>query len=757
MRILWISDSPTTPSGFGGVTAAVTRQLVALGHHVEILGWQSRGSTSWWEGIPVHPVRHDQFGADVLTGYLLRTRPQVVVTLGDVWWMAYMADAAVQQYLDQAGGRWALYYPIDGADPDGSLPHGWRRVLQACDIPIAMSRFGQAVSAACGVEAAYIPHGVDLALFAPPPDKQAAKSRLGYEGKFVVLSDARNQPRKLLPRTLDIASLFVRGRDDVVFHLHTDPDDDAAHSDLYRYDLRADIEVLGLRDRIAFTQGFRMKASGGIPLAELAAVYQAADVHLLSSWGEGFGLPTLQAAAAGVVPLAVAYSASRELVEGHGGAIPAESAVVDEFGLVRCLLSREAAANALADLYEDRGLLAQRSAASRAFALRYSWDEIGLEWDRVLATAPARRRPERSHVLAWVAGSRAGPPTEHLPAPVRNVAAVAFDPLPEGTSLSVRFTERTVGELAGEIRREAFTNGDELSIPVRLGSFFDGAPRSRIGSLLVSPGDLPTAVLAGRIFPGLRVSVPRPGGDPESHRVVPIEELAPALLDVALVIDHSGTGAPRLDLACAALGIPYLGPSALWLDGNDASSQTHAPTAERVREVRLLLTDQGLSEWRRDRAHASAVDTYGDDVIAAIRATAIAGRREAEQRALAANAARATSGNPADDGAPGGEPQMYLVRRRDGSGADANLEIARHAAEHGGLLLMATRTGSLIVAMPEGGKEVLDRHPEVGFVGPVSIDPNGRAAKALRSHFARNVGAQLAASSRPQVAAGVGR
>src|SRR6266536_5601351 len=68
---------------------------------------------------------------------------------------------------------------------------------------------------------------------------------------------------------------------------------------------------------------------------QLAAIYQAADVHLLTSWGEGFGLPTLQAASAGVVPIAVDYTASRELVGRHGFAVSAESSVLDEFGLVR--------------------------------------------------------------------------------------------------------------------------------------------------------------------------------------------------------------------------------------------------------------------------------------------------------------------------------------------------------------------------------------------------------------------------------------
>ena len=287
-----------------------------------MLGWQNHGSTTYWEGIPVHPVRHDQFGRDVLLGYLFRARPEFLITLADVWWMSFIADPAIQRYFDQSGTRWVHYYPIDGADPDGKLPPGWQKVLKTADLPVAMSQFGTQVSRACGIDCAYIPHGCDVELYRPPPDKEQAKARLGYQGRFVVLSDARNQPRKLIPRLLDIFARFCHDKPDALLHLHADPEDDAANSDLYRYRLRQDLEALGIKSQVRFTENFRMRARGGIPLEELAAIYQSADVHLLCSWGEGFGLPNLQAASTGVVPIAVEYAASRELVEGHGFADP---------------------------------------------------------------------------------------------------------------------------------------------------------------------------------------------------------------------------------------------------------------------------------------------------------------------------------------------------------------------------------------------------------------------------------------------------
>ncbi|MFG1605024.1 glycosyltransferase family 4 protein [Actinoplanes sp. NPDC049265] len=608
MRLLWISDSPSTPSGFATVTREVCRRLRDRGHRIEILGWQTRGAATWWEGLPVHPVRHDQFGADVLLGYLMRIRPDYVVSLADVWWMSFMTDPQIQSYLDMSGTRWVHYYPVDGADPAGRLAPGWAELLRSADVPIAMSRWGQAVSAASGVPAEYIPHGVDLDVFRPPADRAGAKAALGYTDRFVVLSDARNQPRKMLPRTLDVLRLLAGDPryGDVMFHLHCDPRDPAAESELYAYSVLHDLELLGLLDRVRFTAGFEMRADGGVTMTELSRLYQAADVHLLSSYGEGFGLPTLQAAAAGVVPIAVAASASRELVGTHGVAVPVESTMRDEFGLVRTLLDTRAAATAIAALHEDPSELADRSARSRAFAQGYSWEDIAGSWERCLRAAPARRRAVRSRTYAFVAGAA---PDPAVPTPLRSALAPAVAGLPEGASVEVRVTERRHGEAAGRIRVAAFTEGDELSIPVRLPPLLPGARRAHVGWVLAGPGSLAALAPLQTVFPGTRIAVTTPALDITTGERLPLEELVAALPSYALVADHAADACPGLDLACAVVGVPYHGPSPWW------PPVTGEVEPDDVSALRRLLTDQGFSRWRRDIARAAAADTVPADVV----------------------------------------------------------------------------------------------------------------------------------------------
>jgi glycosyltransferase involved in cell wall biosynthesis len=704
------------------VTAAVCGRLAERGHRVEILGWQTYGARTWWNRIPVHPVRREQFGADVLFGYLMRLSPDFVVTLGDVWWMSFLAEPIIQRHFDQSGTRWVLYYPVDGADPDGRLPSGWVKVLEATDVPIAMSHFGAEVSARCGIAAEYIPHGVDLDVFRPPGDRAEAKRAFGYDGRFVVLSDARNQPRKLLPRTIDIVARAAEQRDEVLLHLHCDPDDDAASSELYAYRVLEDLEQRGIAARTRLTANFRMLAAGGLSQRQLAELYAAADVHLLSSWGEGFGLPNLQAAGAGVVPIAGAFAASRELVEGHGFAIEPESHVRDEFGLVRHFLDRELAVAAIVALCDDRALLAERAAKSRAFALGYGWDPIVDRWEAVLEEAPPRRRPARSHSYAWVAGA---PPEQFgdLPAPVTDVATDVLASLPQGATVKVRMAERTQGEVATEIRRGAFVDGDELSLPVRLPPLFEGAPRATVGNLLVSPADLPTAILVRRIFPSVQLSVPTPDGNPVSEEREPVEQLLAPLPHYVLATDLFGDGPTNLDVACAALGVPFLGPSRLW---------PPVPEREPAMQARRLLTDQGYSEARRREAARRVALLYGEETVEVLRAHALAGQPDPERA-------------PHDAPAEPVPSEMLLVRPGESAPPDALERIADFVALCGGLVLMATAGRTLIVAMPPGGKQALESHPLVALASGLVLDEEAEGSRHLKALFAGNAARQLAA------------
>jgi glycosyltransferase involved in cell wall biosynthesis len=598
-----MSDSPTSPSGFGNVTRFVCAGLAARGHQVCILGWQASGSPTRWQNCTLYPVRLNSFGADVLLSYLQKLQPDVLVTLADVWWLTYISNHPIANFRRTAGIPWLLYYPIDGDMGDSRLPPSWVRILQTVDLPIAMSAYGRNVTQANGVVSAYIPHGVDLNVFRPPTDKVAAKRALNYEGHFVILSDARNQPRKLLPRTLEIFRRFAAGKDDVLLHLHCDPVDPAAQTPEYYYDLRSDIAFLGLTEKVRLTES--MSIARGLPLERLAAIYQAADVHLLSSWGEGFGLPTLQAAAAGVVPMASDYTASRELVTGHGEPIRVGHFLPDQFGLQRALIDIDDAVSRLEHLYRDPQTLQARSRAARAFAEAYDWEQVVPQWDDLLQReAPRLRQKIRQQSAASRLTLNFNRP-EGPPELVKMMRAV-MPGLPEGVQVSVNVAANKAGELTAEVMRDAAALEHTLTLPVSLPSAEPALVKSRVTGCvyLASQRDAVVARQLSRIFPGLNVwsTVPfdlGPGqvtGQSVQVKVVPANSPAFRLnlaastlaLDTGGCDPHLAALAAELRVPCIRLATPAT-PDWLWPELSMEDLEPH----QAAELGRWMLTDQG--------------------------------------------------------------------------------------------------------------------------------------------------------------------
>jgi glycosyltransferase involved in cell wall biosynthesis len=564
-RIIWMSDTPLRASGFGLATGEICKRLASLGHDILVLGWWS-ATEEKFSGIDVKPCPVNPTGvAAAIASYVADFRPDHLITLGDVPWLSFLAGAGIQGVLSGAGVRWLIYYPVDGVLADGSLPVPWIDVLSKADAAVTMSRFGLAATERSGVRATFIPHGCDTELFRPPADKDAAKRLFGYDGKFVILSDARNHRRKLIPRALDIVRGLNIPASKLVFHLHSnaEPQED---EESYRYNVNADIDLLGLD----FVTGLRDGAPpASLGMAELAKLYAAADVHLLASFGEGFGLPTLQAASSGVVPIVPANSASTELVGSHGFAIPCNSASSDEYGINRPFVDRQQAASMLRALYLDPELLLARSLAARRFALNYSWDHAASLWDAILRkqlpkTLRSRRpggvRPKPICVqLGKLNGPKAGEarPTGHdssiLPIPLIGIP----------TRLEIRGNP----ELA-------------VSPPIIL---VEQSCRHKFGAL-------------ENVFPGICIREIR------ASRKFSREDLGILINGTTLVVDPKGRIRPRLDLTCAVRGVNFLGKSEFWpaVKGRGL-----------IMQVRRLLTDYALSD-----ARVAAAGVHAPNIVA---------------------------------------------------------------------------------------------------------------------------------------------
>lgn len=192
-----------------------------------------------------------------------------------------------------------------------------------------------------------IPLGVSQDFAAPgepAADREHLAKRLGIEPPFVLFVGTTN-PRKNLHRLLGaFAEARRAGRFPHRLVLAGDPG--FAHPDV-----RARIEELHL---LPVT-----RSTGYVGEADLATLYRTADLLAFPSLHEGFGLPVLEAMAAGCPVLT---SDTTALAEVAGDAAVRVNPT-----------SQDAIAGALARLLGDPAQRSQLAAAGRARAARFTW------------------------------------------------------------------------------------------------------------------------------------------------------------------------------------------------------------------------------------------------------------------------------------------------------------------------------------------------------------------------------------------------
>jgi glycosyltransferase involved in cell wall biosynthesis len=299
LKIIWHSTAPWSCSGYGNQTAIWTQELAKAGHDVYVsCYWGLNGSVTEWNGITVLPGFGNAYCSPSLLQHSQHLDPDLVITLGDVW----VYDPAVLSQLPVA--HWL---------PEDCRPMSTRvrQVVEAGGSQvIAMSRFGQERFRDAGfLNALYWPHAVDFGVFRPAEDRAQLRANLGLDPDVFVIgvNAANNDAIRKAPSEMLLAfAKFARGRDDVILFLHTGIHQDGGQ------DLEAIAENLGVTDKIRSVDQYRYQA-GLISQAGMAEWYGAIDVLCAATYGEGFGIPVVEAMACGKPVISTRCSSMEEL------------------------------------------------------------------------------------------------------------------------------------------------------------------------------------------------------------------------------------------------------------------------------------------------------------------------------------------------------------------------------------------------------------------------------------------------------------
>jgi asparagine synthase (glutamine-hydrolysing) len=178
-----------------------------------------------------------------------------------------------------------------------------RALLARTDIIAAVSRYTvERMKAWSGVSERpfrILPNCVDLERFAPRPRNAALSRRYGLGGRRVLLTVGRlagHERYKGFDEVLEVLPRLAQELPEVVYVIVGDGDD--------RGRLQAKAHALGVAERVVFT--------GFVSEEEKVDLYNLADVYVMPSRGEGFGIVYLEAMACGAPTIGSRLDGSRD-------------------------------------------------------------------------------------------------------------------------------------------------------------------------------------------------------------------------------------------------------------------------------------------------------------------------------------------------------------------------------------------------------------------------------------------------------------
>ena len=309
------SNSPGRPTGYGQQTEYLVNRMKRDGLDVAVQSnYGTEGMDTEWDTgygkIPEFARGYELYSTDVVLDNHEAWKakhpdqPDALVTLYDTWVMQNLTFEKFRKIL--------AWTPLDHT----SMPPAVYAFLKKPNVvPIAMSPFGLKQMQEQGIEGIYIPHGIDTKVFKPTYELNGMPTReflgIGQDDYLIVMNSAnkanKSIHRKAFAENLLAFKLFRETHPNSYLYIHTEPTGVFGGFHLIRL-----AKSLGLpQEAILFPRPEDYRK--GFTREQLAALYTAADVTLTTSYGEGFGIATIESQACGTPTITSSFAASQDL------------------------------------------------------------------------------------------------------------------------------------------------------------------------------------------------------------------------------------------------------------------------------------------------------------------------------------------------------------------------------------------------------------------------------------------------------------
>ena len=289
IKVLMYCDSPTCATGFGNVSRNIAEALHRTGKYdIDVLGINFFGDP---HNFPyrIWPVMNnndrDPYGRKKVFNMIPQMDFDILFFLQDSFILDFLPPLHDRLRGEGKKFKSIAYYPIDGTPK-----LEWLKDVNAVDYLVAYTEFGARLSQAVYPniqDLRVIPHGANVIDFKPLPKNEVKEFKSMYFGKhadrFIVTNVNRNQQRKDIPRSIAAFREFKKECPNSLLYLHMAIRDQG-------WDLAEVVKSYGfsISEDVIFPENFG--PNQGYPVQILNLIYNASDLVVSTSIGEGFGL-----------------------------------------------------------------------------------------------------------------------------------------------------------------------------------------------------------------------------------------------------------------------------------------------------------------------------------------------------------------------------------------------------------------------------------------------------------------------------------
>jgi glycosyltransferase involved in cell wall biosynthesis len=397
MRIMVLTNSIRTHSGYARVAGGLLPELAKFGHDIAMTGMQTSYSNEQYKGINIYPIMNDFHEANNINAQMHRLLLNIDHHKSDILLCHFQGDSFYNAFT-QVFKPTVWYCVVEGEIiyKNPPLIRDTKKVKQV----VAQTKAGQRELAKKGVKSEMIYHGFDPLVFKKGYDKSLEEEVVVYYpikksehrmsiqeipnlkemmGKEFVIGfvgqnfGVRKHPELLL----EAFSIFAKDKSDVMMHMHTLPRHPGG------FDLLELAEYFDISDKILFSYGDYI--SSGWSDNALNVFYNSIDIFASATGAEGFGLAHLECMPAGVPQVVPDYPPMDEFcgnderglrAAGRGRIFPA--------GERRFEVYPEDLAAKMQILYDDKKLRQKMGKNAQEWSRQFSWDKIAKKFDILL-------------------------------------------------------------------------------------------------------------------------------------------------------------------------------------------------------------------------------------------------------------------------------------------------------------------------------------------------------------------------------------